>query len=62
MEKPLENIKIIELAQFVAAPAATRILADWGAEVIKVESLSGDHNRIMGLLQRMPIGEDENPM
>ena len=61
MAKPLEGITIVELAQFVAGPSSTRILADWGAKVIKLESMKGDHNRVMGLLNHMPIEEDENP-
>ncbi|SDY22614.1 CaiB/BaiF CoA transferase family protein [Eubacterium barkeri] len=60
-KKPLEGVTIIELAQFVAGPSATRILAEWGAKVIKLEGFNGDHNRIMGLLNDMPIEDDENP-
>ncbi len=37
----LEGIKVIEVATYIAAPGAGGILADWGAEVIKVEPLSG---------------------
>ncbi|MES1990889.1 MAG: CaiB/BaiF CoA-transferase family protein [Pseudomonadota bacterium] len=37
----LEGIKVIELATYIAAPGAGGIMADWGAEVIKVEPLSG---------------------
>ena len=37
----LEGIKVIEMATYIAAPGAGGILADWGAEVIKVEPLSG---------------------
>lgn len=38
----LEGIKVIEVASMAAAPSATVILADHGAEVLKVEPLSGD--------------------
>lgn len=38
----LEGIRIVELASYVAAPGACGILADWGAEVIKVEPPAGD--------------------
>jgi formyl-CoA transferase len=40
-QPPLAGVRVIELGSFVAAPAATRILADFGAEVIKVESPGG---------------------
>ena len=42
MSKPLEGIKVIELANYVAAPIVGRMLADMGAEVIKVEGRGGD--------------------
>ncbi len=42
MANPLESIKVVELATFVAAPVAGRMLADLGAQVIKVESPAGD--------------------
>jgi crotonobetainyl-CoA:carnitine CoA-transferase CaiB-like acyl-CoA transferase len=39
---PMHGIKVVELGIWVAAPAAAAILADWGADVIKVEAPSGD--------------------
>jgi hypothetical protein len=38
----LDGIKVIEVASFVAGPSASVQLADFGAEVLKVEPLSGD--------------------
>ena len=38
----LQGIRVVELASYVAAPGACGILADWGAEVIKVEPPAGD--------------------
>ena len=37
MPGPLEGVRVVEVASFVFVPAAAAILADWGAEVIKVE-------------------------
>ncbi|RHP31475.1 CaiB/BaiF CoA transferase family protein [Lachnotalea sp. AF33-28] len=42
MNKPLEGIRVVECAFFVAAPSAGLNLADWGAEVIKVEPIYGE--------------------
>jgi len=38
----LEGVKVADVGHVVAVPAAGAMLADWGAEVIKVEPLSGD--------------------
>ncbi|MBO4253572.1 CaiB/BaiF CoA transferase family protein [Streptomyces griseorubiginosus] len=43
--RPLEGISVVELGMWVAAPAAATMLADWGADVIKVEAPTGDPNR-----------------
>ncbi|HEU5347648.1 MAG TPA: CoA transferase [Ktedonobacterales bacterium] len=48
---PLAGVRVIELGSFVAAPAAARILADFGADVIKVELPgTGDELRQWGEL------------
>ncbi len=62
MSGPLSGIKVVELAAFVAAPSAGRILADLGAEVIKVEAPSGDGWRITGVSYRPRFNKDENPV
>ncbi len=38
MEKPLQGVKVIELGTLIAGPFCTRILAEFGAEVIKIEA------------------------
>lgn len=48
MEKPLSGIKVIELADYVSAPVCARILADMGAEVIKIERSTGNVWRATG--------------
>lgn len=62
MSGPLSGIKVVELAAFVAAPVAGRILADLGAEVIKVEAPSGDGWRVAATNFRPRFTKDENPI
>lgn len=45
MEKIFANLKVIDVASFIAGPAAATIMADFGAEVIKIEPLGGDGYR-----------------
>lgn len=44
MGTPLAGVKVLELAVAVAGPAAAAVLADWGADVVKVEQ-AGDRSR-----------------
>lgn len=56
MAAPLEGIKVVELARILAGPWAGQLLADLGADVIKVESEKGDDTRAWG----PPFIEREN--
>ena len=60
----LEGLKIVELATYVAAPSAGMVMAEWGAEVIKVESKHGDPTRHLfrgqAHLEGNPVFEFEN--
>lgn len=50
MTRPMEGVRVLEVAQFTFVPAASAVLADWGADVIKVEHAEkGDAQR--GLLK-----------
>ena len=44
--RPMDGIRVLEVAQFTFTPAAGAVMADWGAEVIKVEhAVTGDAQR-----------------
>lgn len=48
MAGPLEGVNVVELGVWVAGPAAGGVLADWGADVIKIEPPTGDPARGFG--------------
>ncbi|MEV4235375.1 CoA transferase [Nocardia sp. NPDC049737] len=46
MHKPMQGVRVLEVAQFTFVPAAGAVLADWGADVIKIEHAErGDAQR-----------------
>jgi crotonobetainyl-CoA:carnitine CoA-transferase CaiB-like acyl-CoA transferase len=60
MTGPLDGIRVVELGVWVAGPGAAGILADWGADVVKIEPPTGDPARSF---QRMLGGDlDVNPV
>jgi crotonobetainyl-CoA:carnitine CoA-transferase CaiB-like acyl-CoA transferase len=52
----LSGLRVVELGVWVAAPSATALLADWGADVVKVEPPTGDPMR--NAFGSLGIGDD----
>lgn len=62
-EMPLTGLKVVELAIVVAAPTAGRMLATYGADVIKVEMPPyGDQARRVGDMFNLPTDNGNNPI
>jgi crotonobetainyl-CoA:carnitine CoA-transferase CaiB-like acyl-CoA transferase len=53
----LEGIKVLSMGQIVAIPAASSTMADWGADVIKLEPLTGEMHRGLRRAQGIATGE-----
>lgn len=62
MNKLLHNIRVVEMGTHIAIPKAARTMADWGAQVIKVEPLGGEAWRTIGKEWGMPSEPDNNPI
>ncbi|MHB8467109.1 MAG: CaiB/BaiF CoA transferase family protein [Acidimicrobiales bacterium] len=45
MAGPMDGVRVVELTVWVAGPACAGVLADWGADVVKVEPPDGDPAR-----------------
>ncbi|MFG2444726.1 CaiB/BaiF CoA transferase family protein [Nocardia fluminea] len=60
--RPLEGIRVLEVAMYGFVPSAGAVLADWGADVVKVEhAVTGDPQRGLRQIGRMRVDGDPNP-
>src|SRR2546421_10020204 len=48
MSRLLDGIRVIDAANFIAGPVSTTVMADFGADVIKIEPPTGDIYRVRG--------------
>lgn len=63
MTKVMQGVRVLEVAQFTFVPAAGAILADWGADVVKIEHpVRGDAQRGFINLAGMKIDPNRNGM
>jgi len=63
MVKVMKGYRVIEVAQFTFVPSCGGLLADWGADVIKIEHpLRGDAQRAFNQWLGKPVDPNHNPM
>jgi crotonobetainyl-CoA:carnitine CoA-transferase CaiB-like acyl-CoA transferase len=60
MVAPLEGVRVVEVANWMAAPGAAALMADMGADVVKVEPLGGDAMR--GATRQPEVPEGQEPI
>jgi crotonobetainyl-CoA:carnitine CoA-transferase CaiB-like acyl-CoA transferase len=62
MSKPLDGIRVLEVAMYGFVPSAGAVLAEWGADVVKVEhAITGDPQRGLRQTGQLRVEGDPNP-
>jgi crotonobetainyl-CoA:carnitine CoA-transferase CaiB-like acyl-CoA transferase len=63
MTKVMDGVRVLEVAQFTFVPMAGGVLADWGADVIKIEHpVRGDAQRGLQMLQRLAVNPQRSTL
>lgn len=63
MVEILAGVRVLEVAQYIFIPSAGAILAEWGADVIKIEHpIRGDAQRGLVRASGIAVNEDRNPV
>lgn len=63
MSGPMSGVRVLEVAQWTFVPAAGAVLADWGADVVKIEHpQTGDSQRGLRQLGHITIEGERNPV
>ncbi len=63
MTRVMDGVRVLEVAQFTFVPAAGAVLADWGADVLKVEHpVRGDAQRGIQMLQRLAVNPQRSAL
>lgn len=60
MDKPLKGVKVVDYGQHGAGSACGKVLADWGAEVIKIEPFNGCGSRFAGGQLGLSVDNKDN--
>jgi len=58
MSSVLDGLKVLDMGHVVAVPAATATMADWGADVLKIEPLTGEFARGINLIKKENLPEE----
>ena len=62
MSRPLDGIRVLEVAMYGFVPSAGAVLGEWGADVIKVEhAVTGDPQRGLRQTGLLRVEGDPNP-
>lgn len=62
MKSPLSGIRVIDLTTYLAGPKAAKLLADWGADVIRIDTTGAIAGEDFGRMYGVPASAQEDPL